>query len=147
MIEEISTKIALFKGKQIRKTLHNGEWWFSIVDVIAALTDSANPRVYWGVMKTRVENDEGFQLFTNCKQLKLASSDGKKYETDCTDTEGIFRLIQSIPSPKAEPFKRWLANRQITMSEKVRNNLLNDLPLSEKLLVNSLSAAFSGIVR
>lgn len=90
MIEEISTKIALFKGKQIRKTLHNGEWFFSIVDVIAALTDSANPRVYWGVMKSRVENDEGFQLFTICKQLKLASSDGKKHETDCADTEGIF---------------------------------------------------------
>ncbi len=104
-----STKIALFKGKQIRKIFHEKEWWFSVIDVIEALTDSSNPKVYWTVMKGRVSNEDGFQLFTICKQLKLESSDGKKYETDCANTEGVFRVIQSIPSPKAEPFKRWLA--------------------------------------
>lgn len=101
--------IALFKGKDIRRLIHNNEWWFSVVDVIAALTDSPNPRVYWGVFKNRVNSEAGIELFTFCKQLKLGSSDGKMYETDCANTEGIFRIIQSIPSPKAEPFKRWLA--------------------------------------
>ena len=104
-----TTHIALFKGKQIRKTLHGNEWWFSVVDVVEVLTDSAKPSVYWSAMKARVLLEGGFQLSTICKQLKLESSDGKKYETDCANTEGIFRIIQSIPSPKAEPFKRWLA--------------------------------------
>jgi len=103
------TKVAIFKGKKVRKTLRNGEWWFSVVDVIEALTDSAKPRDYWYAMKTRVKSEAGFELSTICRQLKLESSDGKKYATDCADTEGIFRIIQSIPSPKAEPFKRWLA--------------------------------------
>jgi DNA-damage-inducible protein D len=103
------TKISLFKGRQIRKTLFQGERYFSVVDVIAALTDSAKPNVYWSAMKARVRNEDGFQLSTFCKHLKLEATDGKKYETDYADTEGIFRLIQSIPSPKAEPFKRWLA--------------------------------------
>jgi len=104
-----NTKIALFKGKGIRKTLYNNEWWFSVVDVIAALTDSDNPRDYWYKMKSRVKDEDEVELSTFCRQLKLESSDGKKYETDCANTEGIFRIIQSIPSPKAEPFKRWLA--------------------------------------
>ena len=104
-----TTKIAIFKGKKIRKTIYNNEWWFSVVDIVEALTDSAKPRVYWNAMKTRVKNEGGFQLSTICRQLKLESSDGKKYETDCANTETMFRIIQSIPSPKAEPFKRWLA--------------------------------------
>lgn len=104
-----STKIALFKGKQIRKTLQSGEWWFSVIDVIEALTDSDRPSVYWTAMKARVKNEGDFQLSTICRQLKLLAPDGKMRETDCANTEGIFRIIQSIPSPKAEPFKRWLA--------------------------------------
>ena len=80
----------------------------SIIDVIAVLTDSANPRKYWSVLKTRLKK-EGSELATNCSQLKMQSSDGKFYKTDVADTEQIFRLIQSIPSPKAEPFKLWLA--------------------------------------
>lgn len=104
-----TTKIVLFKGKKIRKEICENEWWFSVVDVIEALTDSVEPRKYWHAMKIRVKNDEGFELSTICRQLKLESSDGKKYETDCSNTEGIFRIIQSVPSPKAEPFKRWLA--------------------------------------
>ncbi len=103
------TKIVLFRGKEVRKIIHNNEWWFSVVDVVEALTDSAQPSKYWTAMKVRVPKEEGLQLSTICRQLKLESSDGKKYETDCANTEGIFRIIQSIPSPKAEPFKRWLA--------------------------------------
>jgi len=79
------------------------------VDVIEALTDSVKPRVYWNAMKTRVKASEGVELSTFCRQLKLTSSDGKKYKTDCANTESLFRIVQSIPSPKAEPFKRWLA--------------------------------------
>lgn len=97
-----SAKISLFKGKKIRKTLHDGEWWFSVVDVVEALTDSAKPNVYWSAMKARVKKEEEFQLSTICKQLKLESADGKKYATDCADTEGVFRIVQSVPSPKAE---------------------------------------------
>jgi DNA-damage-inducible protein D len=103
------TKIAIFRNRQIRKTIYKNEWWFSVVDVISALTDSVNANDYWYKMKIRVKSEDGFELSTICRQLKLVSSDGKKYETDCANTEGIFRIIQSIPSPKAEPFKRWLA--------------------------------------
>jgi len=104
-----NTKIALFKGKGIRKTLYKGEWWFSVVDVVEALTDSSNPNDYWYRMKVRVKGEDGIELSTNCRQLKLIFSDGKRYETDCANTETMFRIVQSIPSPKAEPFKRWLA--------------------------------------
>lgn len=103
------SKISIFKGKKIRKTLHQNEWFFSIVDVVSALTESLNPRDYWFKMKIRMGEEESSQLSTICRQLKMESSDGKFYETDCANTEGIFRIIQSIPSPKAEPFKRWLA--------------------------------------
>lgn len=101
--------MAVFKGKEIRRTLRDKEWWFSVVDIVSVLTDSVNPRDYWSKMKARVKTEDGAQLSTFCLQLKLGSSDGKKYETDCANTEGVFRIIQSIPSPKAEPFKRWLA--------------------------------------
>src|SRR3990167_1144816 len=103
------TKIAIFKGQKVRKTIHNSEWWFSVVDVVEALTNSVKPRVYWNAMKVRVKSQDGIELSTFCRQLKLEAADGKKYLTDCANTEGIFRIIQSIPSPKAEPFKRWLA--------------------------------------
>jgi len=103
------TKIVLFKNKAIRKTLYNNEWWFSVVDVILALTDSLNPRDYWFKMKIRVKDEDGIELSTICRQLKLKALDGKMRSTDCANTEGIFRIIQSIPSRKAEPFKRWLA--------------------------------------
>ena len=103
------SKISIFKGKKIRKTLHKNEWFFSIIDVVSALTESLNPRDYWFKMKIRMSEEESSQLSTICRQLKMESSDGKFYETDCANTEGIFRIIQSIPSPKAEPFKRWLA--------------------------------------
>lgn len=116
-----TTKIALFKGKKIRKTIYKDEWWFSVVDVIEALTDSVNPRDYWFKMKKRVKNEDGFELSTNCRQLKLVSADGKKYATDCANTEEIFRIIQSIPSPKAEPFKRWLAKVGYERVQEIEN--------------------------
>lgn len=104
-----TTKIAIFKGQKIRKTIYRNEWWFSVIDVVEALTDSVNVRDYWFKMKIRVKGDDGVELSTNCRQFKLMAPDGKMRETDCANTEGIFRIIQSIPSPKAEPFKRWLA--------------------------------------
>ena len=104
-----STKVAVFKGKEIRKIIYQNEWWFSVVDVIYALTDSDRPSVYWTAMKARVKDEAEFQLSTICRQLKLLAPDGKMRETDCANTEGMFRIIQSIPSPKAEPLKRWLA--------------------------------------
>jgi len=84
------------------------KWYFSVVDVVAALTDSENPRNYWKVLKNRLKK-EGNQSVTNCNQLKLMAADGKFYKTDVADQEQLFRLIQSIPSPKAEPFKMWMA--------------------------------------
>jgi len=116
-----TTKIALFKGKKIRKTLYNNEWWFSVIDVVEALTDSINPRDYWYKMKMRVKNEEEIELSTICRQLKLLASDGKNYFTDCAGTEGIFRIIQSIPSPKAEPFKRWLAKVGYERVQEIEN--------------------------
>ena len=109
MITNDPKKIAIFHGKQIRRTFLENEWWFSVIDVIAFLTDSVNSRDYWHKMKKREKSSSGTELSTICRQLKLTSLDGKKYETDCANTEGIFRIIQSIPSPKAEPFKQWLA--------------------------------------
>jgi hypothetical protein len=96
--------LAIFEGKEIRKIWHNREWWFSVVDIVEVLTGSLVPRQYWGVLKGRET-----QLLTICLQLKLESSDGKKYATDCVNRKNALRLIQSIPSPKAEPFKMWLA--------------------------------------
>ncbi|MBI4826478.1 MAG: Bro-N domain-containing protein [Nitrospirae bacterium] len=115
------TKIALFKGKKIRKTIHNDEWWFSVVDVVAALTDSVNARDYWFKMKIRVKEEDGFEPSTICRQFKLQAPDGKMRETDCSNTEGIFRIIQSIPSPKAEPFKRWLAKVGYERIQEIEN--------------------------
>jgi len=102
-----NNKLIVFENKKIRRIWHDDEWWFSVVDVVEALTDSPTPRQYWGKIKQREFID--IQLSPIWVQLKLESSDGKKYETDCANTEGMFRIIQSIPSPKAEPFKRWLA--------------------------------------
>ena len=95
-----TTQIALFKGSQIRKTLHNDEWWFSVVDVCEVLTDSPDAGAYWRKLKQRLIT-EGSEVVTFCHGLKLEAVDGKKYETDCANTEGVFRIIQSIPSPKA----------------------------------------------
>ena len=106
-----TTKIALFKGNGIRRTIYQNEWWFSVVDVVQALTDQPDnlmARKYWNKLAERLKK-EGSELVTICHQLKLLASDGKMRLTDCANPEGIFRIVQSVPSPKAEPFKRWLA--------------------------------------
>ncbi len=101
-------KILAFENKFIRHTWHNEEWWFSVVDIVNALTDSKDAGAYWRKLKQRLI-EEGSQVVTFCHGLKLAAPDGKMRETDCATAQGIFRIIQSIPSPKAEPFKQWLA--------------------------------------
>ena len=114
-------KIIVFGAKQIRRMFMDGEWFFSVVDVIAALTDSDAPSKYWTAMKRREEKTTGFQFSTICRQLKLTSADGKSYKTDAVNTEAAFRIIQSIPSPKAEPFKRWLAQVGYERVQEIEN--------------------------
>lgn len=105
---EANNSVAVFESKTIRRLWHKEEWFFSVVDVVGALTDSEDPRKYWNKLSQRLR-DEGNESVTICHQLKLMSTDGKFYETDCANIEGLFRIIQSIPSKKAEPFKLWLA--------------------------------------
>ena len=111
--------IALFKGKKIRKNIYKKEWWFSILDIVGVLTNSPQPKTYWAKMK---ERDQAlFQPFPFWEQLKLPAPDGKMRETDCANTEGILRIIQSIPSPKAEPLKRWLAKVGYERMQEIEN--------------------------
>ena len=107
----MSDDVKMFEGSQIRSVWDNQreEWYFSVVDVIGSLTESNNPRDYWYRVKKRMSEEERSELSTFCRQLKLKSTDGKSYKTDVADMQGIFRIIQSVPSPKAEPFKMWLA--------------------------------------
>lgn len=111
MVRRMEHHIAVFENKQIRRHYDEKEevWYFSVIDVVEVLTDSANPRDYWFKMKVRVQSEDGVELSTTCRQLKLKAADGKMRTTDVTSVEGLFRIIQSIPSPKAEPFKQWLA--------------------------------------
>ncbi len=127
----MENKIKIFENKQVR-TLWNAdeeEWYFSVVDVVAILTDSPNPRKYWSVLKTRLKV-EGSEVTTNCSQLKMLAPDGKSRLTDCLDTKGVLRLVQSIPSPKAEPFKMWLA--------KVGSERLDEIADPEKAMLRSV---------
>ena len=103
-------EIKIFDAQQVRSVWDDAteEWYFSVVDVVAILTDSRDPGAYWRKLKQRL-NAEGSQVVTNCHGLKLPAADGKKYKTDCADVKGMFRIIQSIPSPKAEPFKLWIS--------------------------------------
>ncbi|OQW96880.1 MAG: phage antirepressor protein [Desulfobacteraceae bacterium A6] len=112
-------KIVVFESKKIRRIWHDGEWYFSVVDVVEALTDSPTPRQYWGKLKKREFID--LQLSPIWVQLKLESADDKKYATDCANTKGMFRIIQSIPSPKAEPFKQWLAQVGYDRVQEIEN--------------------------
>jgi prophage antirepressor-like protein len=101
-------KLVVFQDKKIRRILVDDEWYFSVVDVVAALTESLDPGAYWRKLKQRL-TAEGSQIVTFCHGLKMPAADGKNYKTDCANVKGMFRIIQSIPSPKAEPFKQWLA--------------------------------------
>ncbi len=116
------SNIKLFQDKKIRAQYNKQEekWYFAVVDVIEVLTESVKPRDYWYRLKKR-EKTNGIDLSTICRQLKLPSTDGKKYTIDCASTEGLLRIIQSIPSPKAEPFKRWLAKVGYERLEEIEN--------------------------
>ena len=118
--------LVVFQDKKIRRIWHNNEWYFSVVDVVETLTDSPSPRQYWGVLKGR-EN----QLLTLCLQLKLPSADSKYYATDCANTKNMFRIIQSIPSPKAEPFKQWLAQVGYDRVQEIENPELAQARMKE----------------
>ena len=108
---ENNNSTRLFESKKVRTHWDAVEeqWYFSVIDVVGVLTDSSNPRDYWFKMKLRVKLEDGIELSTICRQFKLEAPDGKLRETDCTNTQQLLRIIQSIPSPKAEPFKQWLA--------------------------------------
>mgnify|MGYP001617018440 CR=1 FL=1 len=116
------SSVKLFESHHIRSIWHEAEqcWYFSIIDVVAVLTESQNPRDYWYRIKQR-EKISGIELSTICRQLKMQAPDGKFRETDCASTEGLLRIIQSIPSPKAEPFKRWLAKVGYERLEEIEN--------------------------
>jgi len=114
------TAVVLFSEKTIRRVWHNNEWYFSVVDICAALTDSVDAGAYWRKLKQRLVSETD-QVVTFCHGLKLLAADGKKYITDCANTEGVLRIIQSIPSPKAEPFKRWLAKVGYERIQEIEN--------------------------
>ena len=128
---EPQNKLVIFQSKEIRRLWHGNEWVFSVIDIVAALTDSANPRDYWYKMKIRVKEEDGFEPSTVCRQLKMEAPDGKKRFTDCANTEGVLRIIQSIPSPKAEPFKRWLAKVGYERIEEIENPELAQARMKE----------------
>jgi hypothetical protein len=127
---ETHKALVVFEGKNIRRTWHKEEWWFSVVDIINILTESENARNYWKVLKHRL-NKDGSEVVTFCNQLKLLAADGKLYETDCANTESLFRIIQSIPSPKAEPFKRWLAKVGYERVQEIENPELSQKRMRE----------------
>ncbi|MBK7055543.1 MAG: phage antirepressor protein [Leptospiraceae bacterium] len=117
----MQNKIIVFESKSIRRIWFNEEWYFSVVDIVGVLTDSLDAKDYWYKMKIRVQLEDGLELSTICRQLKLEASDGKKYKTDCSNAQGLFRIIQSIPSPKAEPFKQWLAKVGYERVQEIEN--------------------------
>ena len=113
-------KLVVFQDKKIRRIWHNDEWYFSVVDVVAVLTDSSIPKRYWSDLKIKLK-EEGFELYDFIVQLNFPAADGKSYATDCANTKSLFRIIQSIPSKKAEPFKLWLAQVGYEMIEEIEN--------------------------
>ena len=118
---EQTDKIILFQDRQIRRLWHNQQWYFNIVDVMAVLTDSEKPRNYWSVLKNRLSKKEGLETLTICKPLKFDTEDGKSRLMDAANTEGVLRLIMSVPSPKSEPFKQWLANVGMQFLDEAEN--------------------------
>lgn len=114
-------KLAVFEGKQIRKIIHNDEWWFAIIDVVEVLTESSLPKRYWSDLKKKLTSEGVSEAYDKIVRLKMPAADGKKRDTDCANTEGMFRIIQSIPSPKAEPFKRWLAQVGYERIQEIEN--------------------------
>src|SRR3989338_3850305 len=113
--------LVVFQGKKIRRTWYSEEWYFSVIDVVGVLTDTEDARNYWKVLKHRLIGEGGNEAVTNCNQLKLPAEDGKLRLTDCANTKNMFRVIQSIPSPKAEPFKQWLAQVGYERVQEIEN--------------------------
>ena len=118
---EQNNKIVIFQEKEIRRVWHNEEWYFSIIDVVEELTGSPRPRKYWNALKTKLANEGNIELSQNVGQLKMTAVDGKTRLTDAANTEGMLRIIQSIPSPKAEPFKQWLAKVGYERIQEIEN--------------------------
>lgn len=114
-------RVAIFEGKHIRKIIHLDEWWFSVIDIVEILTGSSIPKRYWSDLKRKLAKEGYSELYEKIVQLKFAAADGKYYATDCANTETMFRIIQSIPSPKVEPFKRWLAKVGKERIEEIEN--------------------------
>jgi len=114
-------RVAVFEGKHIRKTMHEGEWWFSIVDIIEVLTDSSIPKRYWSDLKKKLVLEGFAETYEKVVRLKMMAPDGKQRLTDCASTETMFRIIQSIPSPKVEPLKQWLAKVGRERIEEIEN--------------------------
>lgn len=114
-------RVAVFEGKRIRKIMHLDEWWFSIIDIVEVLTDSNLPKRYWSDLKRKLAKEGYSELYDKIVQLKFAAADGKYYATDCANTETMFRIIQSIPSPKVEPFKQWLVRVGYERLEEIEN--------------------------
>ncbi|HAL50234.1 MAG: hypothetical protein UU40_C0009G0004 [Candidatus Uhrbacteria bacterium GW2011_GWD2_41_121] len=115
------TKIAIFQKKEIRKIFHKGDWWFSVIDVVEALSGTDRPRKYWNDLKKKLVKEGFIEVSEKIGQLKMTAHDGRMRETDCATTETMFRIIQAIPSPKAEPFKRWLARVGFERVEEIEN--------------------------
>ena len=118
-----NTQIKLFEEKKVRSVWNEEEqqWYFSVIDVVEVLTESVNPRDYWFKMKKRVHSEDGLELSTICRQFKMTAQDGKMRETDCANVKSLLRIIQSIPSPKAEPFKQWLAQVGYERMQEIEN--------------------------
>ena len=113
--------LVVFQGRKIRRVWHDDQWYFSVVDVVEVLTDSEDPRTYWKVLKNRMIKEGNNETATKCNQLKMIATNGKMRLTDCANTESMFRVIQSIPSKKAEPFKRWLAKVGYERIQEIEN--------------------------
>ncbi|MFH1175094.1 MAG: Bro-N domain-containing protein [archaeon] len=124
------TALVVFQDKKIRRVWHKDAWWFSVVDIVGALSRSEDARNYWKVLKHRL-GKEGSEVVTKCNQLKLPSSDGKQYFTDCANTEVLFRIVQAIPSKNAEPFKLWLARVGHERVEEIQNPELAQARMKE----------------
>ena len=136
VVTEGQLQIAEFKGKEIRKVLHDDEWYFSIVDVISAVVETASPSRYWTQLRDKLSKKEGFtDLFDKIEKVKMTGRDGREYPTEAADTETVFRIMQSVPSPKAEPFKRWLAK---TGYERIKEFQNPELAIKRAMLDYSL---------
>jgi DNA-damage-inducible protein D len=122
-------------GRLIRRQWHDGRWYFSVVDVVGLLTDSPNPRNYWSMLKRRMRDEGATQLYTECVQLKMRSLDGKSYATDAADVETMLRIVQSVPSPKAEPVKQWLAKAGAEKLEEIaQSDLLSGMTAEQRAI-------------